>query len=187
MKICAKISNRIFLHNAGNSGLYLLKALLLLSLLCTCGIAQAQRGQIVPPFLKETPASATVDMDGKTYVLPDFSIAPAFGGGGGEFITRLPFGYLATSKSGSGFRLELRRVRDVFRANEFFRSTPNPLLVTEGLGRTPNGPIFDFTQSAPHLAFFCRLEINEKAGFVIPAKFRLGAHRYWQDNLLRRD
>ncbi|MEO0731710.1 MAG: hypothetical protein AAFZ52_02670 [Bacteroidota bacterium] len=45
---------------------------------------------------------------------------------------------------------------------------------------------FDFSQTAPHLAFFCRLEINEKAGGVIPAKFRLGAHRYWQDNLLRR-
>lgn len=44
---------------------------------------------------------------------------------------------------------------------------------------------FDFTRTAPHLAFFCRLEINEKAGGVIPAKFRLGGHRYWQDNLLR--
>lgn len=46
---------------------------------------------------------------------------------------------------------------------------------------------FDFSQSAPHLAFFCRLEINEKAGFVIPAKFRLGGHTHWQDNLGRRD
>lgn len=44
---------------------------------------------------------------------------------------------------------------------------------------------FDFTRTAPHLAFFCRLEINEKAGGIIPAKFRLGGHRYWQDNLLR--
>jgi len=167
--------------------LWLLKPLLLLALLCTCGSAHAQRGQIVPPFLKETSAPARVEMDGKTYVLPDFSITPTFGGGGGEFITRLPFGYLATRQTNTGFRLELRRVRDVFRANEYFRSTPNPLLVTEGLGRTLNGPIFDFAQTAPHLAFFCRLEINEKAGFVIPAKFRLGAHRYWQDELLRRD
>lgn len=46
---------------------------------------------------------------------------------------------------------------------------------------------FDFTQTAPHLAFFCRLEINEKAGFVIPAKFRLGGHRYWQDELGKRE
>lgn len=45
---------------------------------------------------------------------------------------------------------------------------------------------FDFTRTAPHLAFFCRLEINEKAGNVIPAKFRLGGHSYWQDNLMRR-
>lgn len=44
---------------------------------------------------------------------------------------------------------------------------------------------FDFTQTAPHLAFFCRLEINEAAGNIIPARFRLGGHRYWQDNLLR--
>lgn len=44
---------------------------------------------------------------------------------------------------------------------------------------------FDFTKTAPHLAFFCRLEINESAGNVIPVKFRLGGHRYWQDDLLR--
>ncbi|MEL7162532.1 MAG: hypothetical protein AAFN92_17370 [Bacteroidota bacterium] len=47
-------------------------------------------------------------------------------------------------------------------------------------------PEFDFSRTAPHLAFFCRLEINDKAGGKIPAKFRLGGHRYWQDNLLRR-
>ncbi|WP_273444555.1 hypothetical protein [Neolewinella agarilytica] len=161
------------------------RTLLFLSLLCTCGSAQAQRGQIVPPFLQETTAPATIEMEGETYVLPDFSITPAFGGGGGELISQTPLGYLATRRTNTGLRLELRRVRDVFRSSEYFRSTPNPLLVTEGLGRTPNGPVFDFTQSAPHLAFFCRLEINEKAGFVIPAKFRLGAHRYWQDDLLR--
>lgn len=45
---------------------------------------------------------------------------------------------------------------------------------------------FDFTRTAPHLAFFCRLEINEKAGNIIPAKFRLGGHRHWQDNLSKR-
>lgn len=44
---------------------------------------------------------------------------------------------------------------------------------------------FDFTRTAPHLAFFCRLEINEEAGYVIPVKFRLGGHQHWQDNLLR--
>lgn len=52
---------------------------------------------------------------------------------------------------------------------------------------TPIPEPFDFTKTAPHLAFFCRLEINEKAGFVIPAKFRLGGHRYWQDELGKRE
>ena len=50
----------------------------------------------------------------------------------------------------------------------------------------PQPQTFDFTRTAPHLAFFCRLEINEAAGNVIPVKFRLGGHRYWQDDLLRR-
>jgi len=45
---------------------------------------------------------------------------------------------------------------------------------------------FDFTRTAPHLAFFCRLEINEAAGNIIPVRFRLGGHRYWQDDLRRR-
>lgn len=45
---------------------------------------------------------------------------------------------------------------------------------------------FDFSRSAPHLAFFCRLEINEAAGNIIPVKFRLGGHRHWQDDLRRR-
>ena len=59
---------------------------------------------------------------------------------------------------------------------------------TPGL-RTPppaQPAAFDFSRTAPHLAFFCRLEINEAAGNIIPVKFRLGGHRYWQDELLRR-
>jgi hypothetical protein len=162
--------------------------LLLLTFLCTSGPALAQRGQIVPPFLQDQPAPQTVELEGKIYQVPDFSIAPAFGSSGGaEFITNTPIGFLATRRTKTGLQIDLRRFRDVFRVEEFYRSTPNPLTVTEGLGRTPNGPVFDFTKSAPHLAFFCRLEINEDKGFVIPAKFRLGGHTYWQDQLGRRD
>ncbi|MGK0452006.1 MAG: hypothetical protein ACJAXE_002677 [Neolewinella sp.] len=124
-----------------------------------------------------------MELDGKVYRLPDFSLAP----GGQEFISKTPFGHLAVRDGSDGLKIDLRRYRDVFRTAEFFRSAPNPLLVTEGLGRTANGPVFDFTKSAPHLAFFCRLEINEKAGGTIPAKFRLGGVRHWQDDLPRRD
>lgn len=147
----------------------------------------AQPKQDIPSFLRDKPLERTVEMDGSTYVLPNFSIAgtmPDFGGR--EIITPLPFGFLSTRSTGSGLQFALRRFRDVSRIEEFYRSTPNPLLVTEGLGRTPSGPVFDFTRSAPHLAFFCRLEINEAQGSVIPLKFRLGGHQYWQDNLLRR-
>ncbi|TXF85027.1 hypothetical protein FUA23_20905 [Neolewinella aurantiaca] len=148
----------------------------------------AQPKQEISPFLKPQNTVQTVEMNGKAYRLPDFSIAPAFAGGSSaEFITRTPFGFLALRETNEGFALDLRRYRDVFRAAELFRSAPNPLLVTEGLGRTANGPVFDFTKSAPHLAFFCRLEINENAGGTIPAKFRLGGVRHWQDDLRRRD
>ncbi len=168
------------------AGRYL--SLLFLFLLCTCGPAHAQRGQIIPPFLQREAPPQTVMLAGKTLQVPDFTIAPRLRSvGSGEFITSTPLGYLAVRETGQGLQLDLRRFRDVFRATEFLRSTPNPLLVTEGLGRTPDGPVFDFTRSAPHLAFFCRLEINEEKGFVIPAKFRLGGHTYWQDNLLRQD
>ena len=47
----------------------------------------------------------------------------------------------------------------------------------------PSPTPFDFTRSAPHLAFFCRLEINEARRGVIPVRFRLGGHTYWQDQL----
>lgn len=146
----------------------------------------AQPGQGIPLSLREAPVEQTVELAGRTYAVPDFSISTSRGGGP-EFITRTPFGFLAVRETRKGFTLDLRRYRDVFWAAEFFRSAPNPLLVTEGLGRTPGGPVFDFTKSAPHLAFFCRLEINEAKGGVIPARFRLGGHRYWQDAVGRRE
>lgn len=158
----------------------------LLLLLVSSGALFAQPKQEVPPFLKPQKTVQTVELDGKAYRMPDFSLAP-IATGGREFITNTPFGYLAIRDGSGGLKVELRRYRDVFRAAEFFRSAPNPLLVTEGLGRTANGPVFDFTKSAPHLAFFCRLEINENAGGIIPAKFRLGGVRHWQDDLGRRE
>ena len=158
--------------------------LVLLGLFCSGLYAQPK--QDVPPFLKYQKTVQGVELDGKVYRLPDFSLAPV-ATGGQEFISKTPFGYLAVPDGSDGLKIDLRRYRDVFRTAEFFRSAPNPLLVTEGLGRTANGPVFDFTKSAPHLAFFCRLEINEKAGGTIPAKFRLGGVRHWQDDLPRRD
>lgn len=146
----------------------------------------AQPKQDIPPFMKPQKATQTVELNGKAYRLPDFSLARV-STGGPEFITQTPFGFLAIRETSKGFTFDLRRYRDVFRAAELFRNSPNPLLVTEGLGRTPNGPVFDFTKSAPHLAFFCRLEINENAGGIIPAKFRLGGVKHWQDNLRRRE
>ncbi|MFT6000381.1 MAG: hypothetical protein ACI81P_002842 [Neolewinella sp.] len=151
-------------------------------------LLSAQPKQQVPPFLQYKSAPQTVELEGQTFVVPDFSIAPAYAGTvGTEFITSTPLGFLATRRTNTGLQIDLRRYRDVFRVAEYYRSTPNPLTVTEGLGRTANGPVFDFSKSAPHLAFFCRLEINEKAGFVIPAKFRLGGHTHWQDKLSKRD
>lgn len=157
-----------------------------LLILISCMSLIAQPKQDVPPFLKPQKTAQTVELNGKAYRLPGFNLAPV-ATGGREFITRTPFGYLAVRDGSSGLKIDLRRYRDVFRAAEFFRSAPNPLPVTEGLGRTANGPVFDFARSAPHLAFFCRLEINEKAGGVIPAKFRLGGVKYWQDELRRQD
>ena len=61
----------------------------------------------------------------------------------------------------------------------------NPELLGGSTKTTPRPVPFDFTRARPHLAFFCRLEINEAAGHVIPAKFRLGGHQHWQDRLLR--
>ncbi|OAV46153.1 hypothetical protein [Lewinella sp. 4G2] len=64
---------------------------------------------------------------------------------------------------------------------DFIFGWPNNLPVLNGL----RGQQFSYTQTLPHLAFFCRLEINESMNYVIPAKFRLGGHSHWQDNLLR--
>lgn len=59
-------------------------------------------------------------------------------------------------------------------------------MTSVGTTESPTSPAFDFTRTVPHLAFFCRLEINEKVGHAIPLKFRLGGHQPWQDALERR-
>ena len=66
---------------------------------------------------------------------------------------------------------------------------PPPLLALFSDVRlsSATAPTFDFSVAKPHLAFFCRLEINEAAGGVIPVKFRLGEVRGWQQDIGRRD
>jgi len=150
------------------------------------GVLSAQKNQIVPPFLKHKPMPQTVKFGGATYTVPDFSIAPTFAPAGG-LVIGTPFGFLSTEETAGGLVIGLRRFANTFHPATAFRTAPNPLLVTEGLGRTPNGPVFDFSKSAPHLAFFCRLEINEKKGGIIPAKFRLGGHTNWQTELKKRE
>ncbi|MEM9527946.1 MAG: hypothetical protein AAGA31_15130 [Bacteroidota bacterium] len=155
--------------------------------LLVASVVSAQPKQDIPPFLRDKPKDRTVQMDGNTYVLPNFSIAGSLPStGGNELILPLPIGFLAARNSSRGLQFDLRRFRNPLNTLELYQFTPNPLSVTEGLSRTPDGPVFDFTKSAPHLAFFCRLEINEERNSIIPLKFRLGGHRYWQDNLLRR-
>jgi hypothetical protein len=46
---------------------------------------------------------------------------------------------------------------------------------------------FDFTMAKPHLAFFCRLELNIEKATRFPAKFRLGEVRSWQQELTKRE
>jgi hypothetical protein len=138
---------------------------------------QAQRAQVVPPFLRETPDLQEVELEGRTFVVPDFSIAPDPYGAEQALISQARYRFLTVRETSEGFALDTRGYRGNYWAVELFRATPNPLLVTEGLGRTPDGPVFDFSKWAPHLAFFCQLEINEERGGVIPARFRLGGPR----------
>ena len=46
---------------------------------------------------------------------------------------------------------------------------------------------FDYDQSKPYLAFFCRLELNLEQATRIPVRFRLGEVRSWQQELSKRD
>lgn len=46
---------------------------------------------------------------------------------------------------------------------------------------------FDFSAAKPHLAFFCRLELNIEEATRFPVRFRLGEVRTWQQELTKRD
>ncbi|CAH0999895.1 hypothetical protein LEM8419_01155 [Neolewinella maritima] len=46
---------------------------------------------------------------------------------------------------------------------------------------------FDFSRTKPHLAFFCRLELDIEDATRFPVRFRLGEVRTWQQELTKRD
>jgi hypothetical protein len=46
---------------------------------------------------------------------------------------------------------------------------------------------FDFANAKPHLAFFCRLELDIEAATRFPVRFRLGEVTGWQQRLTKRD
>ena len=56
------------------------------------------------------------------------------------------------------------------------------------IGRSePQIQPFDFAQAKPHLAFFCRLELDIEQATRFPVRFRLGEVRTWQQELTKRD
>ena len=46
---------------------------------------------------------------------------------------------------------------------------------------------FDFGATKPHLAFFCRLELDIEEATRFPVRFRLGEVRSWQQEISKRD
>lgn len=135
-------------------------------------------GQEIPPFLRETPPPSTVRIAGEERAVPRFGspLSPRFG-----YPNMLPVrqpGFLADYAQVMGLNNFLTHPY-----LENFADTPNHLPLLQGL-RGPNAR-FNYRQTLPHLAFFCRLEINEAVRSVIPMKFRLGGVRHWQDDLLR--
>ena len=51
----------------------------------------------------------------------------------------------------------------------------------------PQPTAFDFSAAKPHLAFFCRLELDIEEATRFPVRFRLGEVRTWQQELSKRD
>ena len=62
---------------------------------------------------------------------------------------------------------------------------PAPLPVATA--QPPQPQVFDFAAAKPHLAFFCRLELNIEEATRFPVRFRLGEVRTWQQELSKRD
>ena len=61
---------------------------------------------------------------------------------------------------------------------------PAPRFVQQGV---PEVEPFNFAQAKPHLAFFCRLELDIEQATRFPVRFRLGEVRTWQQELTKRD
>ena len=61
---------------------------------------------------------------------------------------------------------------------------PAPVLVEQDATEVES---FDFTKAKPHLAFFCRLELDIEQATRFPVRFRLGEVRTWQQELTKRD
>ncbi|PPK85996.1 hypothetical protein CLV84_2913 [Neolewinella xylanilytica] len=61
---------------------------------------------------------------------------------------------------------------------------PSPYLF---LAETAQPAPFDFSATKPHLAFFCRLELDIEEATKFPVRFRLGEVRGWQQELTKRD
>ncbi len=137
-------------------------------------------GQEVPPFLRQAPSPTTAVVGGVARPIPKFTAGINPKVYSPLMLLQQPNAdFLSTYSRLMGFQMFLTHPY-----LENFDDAPNRLPVMQGL-RGPNAR-FDYRSALPHLAFFCRLEINEARGNIIPAKFRLGGHRYWQDNLLRR-
>ena len=140
----------------------------------------AQRDQVIPPFLQPKPQAQVVEVEGRTFVIRPFRTPEVRRDALGPLPQRGSF--LDRYVAAFGFD---NQDFITYPYLESFGDTPNALSVLSGL-RGPSAR-FDYQRAAPHLAFFCRLEINEAAGYVIPLKFRLGGHRSWQTDLRRRD
>ena len=153
--------------------------ILAICLLLTTSLA-AQRDQIIPPFLQEKPRPQLVEVEGRTFLIPSFSIRQPRR----DALGPIPKATTFLDRYVAAFGWDNQQFLS-YPYLENFGDTPNPLSILSGL-RGPSSR-FDYQRAAPHLAFFCRLEINESAGGVIPMRFRLGGVRHWQDELPRRD
>ncbi|MEM6769356.1 MAG: hypothetical protein AAF597_02130, partial [Bacteroidota bacterium] len=138
--------------------------------------------QEVPPFLRDAPKPETAVVDGEIRPIPRFTAGLNPKVYSPLMIQRPRINLLQAS----GWTLFSQPFVLTHPYLENFDDAPNYLPVMQGM-RGPNARVrFNYRNALPHLAFFCRLEINEARGNIIPARFRLGGHQHWQDNLLRR-
>ena len=74
--------------------------------------------------------------------------------------------------------------KSVSAGDSLFSRAPAPYAFA---GRPSTSASFDYAQSKPYLAFFCRLELNIEEATRFPVRFRLGEVRTWQQELSKRD